>query len=63
MSEYFPKPKSSGGNVKIELHLSNYPLIADFKNAPGVDTSKTVLLSLKSDVEKLDIDKLKKHTK
>ena len=24
MSEYFPKPKSFGANVKVELDLSNY---------------------------------------
>ena len=24
MSEYFPKPKSFGGKVKVELGLSNY---------------------------------------
>ena len=24
MSEYFRKPKSSGGNVKVKLVLSNY---------------------------------------
>ena len=24
MSEYFPKPKSFGGKVKVELDLSNY---------------------------------------
>ena len=24
MSEYFPKPKSLGANVKVELDLSNY---------------------------------------
>ena len=46
MSEYFPKPKSLGANVKFELYLSNY-------------AKKTDLANLKSDVDKLDIDKLK----
>ena len=63
MSEYFPEPKSSEGRVKIELNLSNYSIKADLKNAAGVDTSKfakTVgLASLKSNVDKLNIDKLK----
>ena len=63
MSEYFPEPKSSGGRVKVELDLSNYATKADLKNATGVDTSKFAkklnLASLKSNVHKLDIDKLK----
>ena len=63
MSEYFPKPKSLGANVKVELDLSNYATKADLKNATGVDTSKFAkkvdLASLKSNVDKLDIDKLK----
>ena len=29
MSEYFPKPKSLGANVKFELDLSNYATKAD----------------------------------
>ena len=63
MSEYFPKPKSLGANVKVELDLSNYATKADLKNAAGVDTldsaKETDLANLKSDVDKLDIDKLK----
>ena len=63
MSEYFPKPKFLGGNVKVGLDLSNYATKADLKNAKGVDTStfakKTGLAKLKSDADKLDIDKLK----
>ena len=39
MSEYFPKPKSLGANVKVELDLSNYATKADLKNATGVDPS------------------------
>ena len=62
MSEYFAEPKS-GGKVKVELHLSNYATKADFKNATGVDISKFAkkvdLASLTSNVDKLDIDKLK----
>ena len=29
MSEYFAKPKSLRGTVKVKLDLSNYPTIAD----------------------------------
>ena len=39
MSEYFPKPKSLGANVNVELDLSNYATKADLKNATGFDTS------------------------
>ena len=38
MSEYFPKPKSFGRRVKVELDLSNHVTNADLKNATGVDT-------------------------
>ena len=61
MSEYFPEPKSLG-KVKTELDLSNYGTKTDLKNATAVDTSsfakKVNLANLKSDVNKLDIDKL-----
>ena len=64
MSECFPKPKSFGSNVKVELDLSNYAKKrSDLKNATGVDASdfskKTGSANLKSDVDKLAIDKLK----
>ena len=63
MSEYFPEPKSLGGKVKVELDLSNYATKTDLKNATGIDTSsfakKVDLANLKSNVDKLDIDKLK----
>ena len=62
MSKYIPKPKSLGGRVKDELDLSNYATKRDLKNATGADTSffakKTDLANSKSDVDKLDIDKL-----
>ena len=49
--------------MKVESDLSNYATKADFKNTTGVDASdfakKTDLVNLKSDVYKLDIDKLK----
>ena len=63
MSEYFPEPKSLGGKVKVELDVSNYATKADLKNATGVDTSKFAekvdLANLKSNVNKLGVDKLK----
>ena len=59
MSRYFPKPfKSFGGNI----NLSNYATKTDLKNVTHVDTSsfalKTNLANLKTEVDKLDIDKL-----
>ena len=63
MSEYFPEPKSLGRKVKVELALSNDATKVDLKNATVIDTSKFAkqidLASLKSNVQKLDIDKLK----
>ena len=63
MSGNFPEPKSLGGRVRVELDLSNYGTKPDLKNATGVDTSKFAkkvdLANLRSNVDKLDIDKLK----
>ena len=62
MNEYFPKPKTLGGNLKVELDLSYYMTKADWKNATGVDTlnfaKKSDLASLKSEIGKWDIVKL-----
>ena len=61
MSECFLEPKSLEGRVKVELDLSNYARKSDLKKATGVDTSsfakKTDLAGLKSEIDKLDIDK------
>ena len=50
--------------MKVQLDLSNYATKADLKNATGLDTSKFVkkvdLARLKSEADKLDIDKLEK---
>ena len=58
-----PEPKSLRKLVKIALDLSNYSTKADLKNATNVDISKFAKkvdsANLKSDVDKLDIDKLK----
>ena len=63
MSEYFPKPNSLGANVKVESDLFNCATKTDLTIATGVETSsfakKTDLANLKSDVDKLDNDKLK----
>ena len=63
MSEYFPEPISSERKVKVELDLSNYETKTDLRNATGNDTSKFAknvdLANLKSNIDKLDIDKLK----
>ena len=65
MSEYFPKPEFLGANMKVQLYLSNYATQAHFKNGTGnVDTSKFAkmidLASLKSEVNKLDLEELGK---
>ena len=63
MSQYFPKPSSLGANVKIELDLSNFSNKSRFKKCNRhwyiIFCKKTDLANLKSDVDKLDIDKLK----
>ena len=63
MTEYFAEPKSSGGRKKVELDSSNYVTKPELKNAVSLDTlkisKKVDLADLKSNVEKLDIDKLK----
>ena len=63
MSEHFPEPKSLQRRVKVELDLFNYATKADLKTATGVDISKFAktfdLASLKSNVDKIDINKLK----
>ena len=63
MSEYFCKSfRSFGRNINVKVDLSNYATKTDLKNVTHVDTSsfalKTNLASLKTEVDKLDIDKL-----
>ena len=63
MSQYFPKPyEPFDGDINVKVDLSNYATKADIKNISHVDTSsfalKTNLASLKTEVDKLDIDKL-----
>ena len=56
ISEYFTKTKSLGGNVKVELDLSNYATKRDLKKGTGVDTpkfdKKVDLARLKSEINK-----------
>ena len=64
MSQYFPKPyQLFGGDTNVKVDLSNYATKRDIKNTSHVDTSsfalKSNLASLKTEVDKLDIDKLK----
>ena len=63
MSQYFPKPfRSFGGNINVKVDLSNYATKTDLENVTHVDTLsfalKTNLASLKTEVNKLGIDKL-----
>ena len=63
MSQYFPKPyEPFGGDVNNNVDLSNYTIKADFKNVSHIGTSgftlKPNLASLKTEVDKLDIEKL-----
>ena len=61
-SQCFPPYRSSGSNIKVELDLSSYATKTDLKNVTHVDvssfTSKTNLASLKTELDKLDLDKL-----
>ena len=64
MSQCFPKPFNShfGDSIKVQIDLNNYATKIDIKNIPHVDTSsfalKTNLASLKTEADKLNIDKL-----
>ena len=63
MSQYFPKPfRSFGRNINVKVDLSNYATKTDLKNVTHVDTSsfalKTNSASLKTEFNKLDINKL-----
>ena len=60
----FSKPyEPFGRDINVKVDLSNYAIKTYLKNATGIDTSKLAaksdLVSLKAEVDKLDIDKLK----
>ena len=63
MSEYFAKSNSLGANVKLELDLSKHATKSDLNNATWVEVpsfaKKIDLANLKSDVDKLEFDRLK----
>ena len=63
MSQYFPKLYGTlGRNINVKIDLTNYATKADLKEVVGIDSSsfalKSNLLSLKTEVDQLDIDKL-----
>ena len=63
MSQNFPKSyEPFGGDINVKVDLSNYVTKADIKNISHVDTSSFAinsnLANLKTEVDKLDIDKL-----
>ena len=63
MSQYFPKPHEPfDGDINVKVDLSNYETKTDLKNVSHVDVSsfalKSNLANLKTEVDKLDIDKL-----
>ena len=58
-----PKPyEAFSRDINVKVDLSNYAIKADIKNISHFDTSslalKTNLANLKTEVDKLDIDKL-----
>ena len=64
MSQYFLKPYDHfGGDINVKVDLSNYATKTDLKNVSHVDVSsfalKSNLASLKTEVDKIDADKLK----
>ena len=62
-SQYFPSYGSASNNIKVQLDLTKYATKDDVKNITHVDVSsyatKTNLAALKSEVDKIDTDKLK----
>ena len=63
MSQYYPPYRRSSNNIKVELDLANYATKTDLNNITHVDVSsfasKTNLAALKTEVDKIDADKLK----
>ena len=63
MSQYFSKPyEPFGGDIKVKVDLSNYATKENIKSFSHVHASsfalKTNLSNLKTEVDKLDINKL-----
>ena len=63
MSTYYPPYKSSSQNIKVALDLSNYATKKDINDISHVNVSgfasKTNLAALKTEIDKIDSDKLK----
>ena len=64
MSPYLTTPYGhSSRKMKVEFDLSNYALKADLRETTGVDktdlAAKSNLASLKAELDKVGIDKLK----
>ena len=67
MTQYFPKPyEPFGGDINVKVDFSNYATKKDIRNITHVDTSgfalKSNLANLKTEVDKLNISKLKRLT-
>ena len=63
MIQYFPKPfRNFRENINAKVDLSDYATKTDLKNVAPIDASRSALktnsTSLKTAVDKLDIDKL-----
>ena len=63
MSQYFPKPyEPFAGDTNVKVDLSNYATKTDLINISHCDVRSVALKSnlaiLKTEVDKLDIDKL-----
>ena len=61
MSQYVPKPfETFGGDISVKVDLSNYATKTGLEKATVIDTSqlatKSDLVSLTAEVDKLDID-------
>ena len=60
---YYPPYRSSRNNIKVEPNLTNYVTKDDVTNITPADVSsfasKTNLAALKTEVDKIDADKLK----
>ena len=63
MTQYYTSYRNSSNNIKVKLDLVNYATKTDLKNITHVDVSsfasKTNLAALKTEVDKIDTDKLK----
>ena len=63
MTQYYPPYRSSSNNIKVKLDLVNYATKTDLKNITHADVSsfasKTNLAALKTELDKIDADKLK----